>query len=229
MMRAPEVLRLGLLVPSSNTVMEPDFYRRLPDWITLHTARMHLSRTTVEGEAEMLDRHLPGALKDLASLRPHVVVFGCTSAGALRGNDYEEGLLATIEAQTGAKPYSVNACVRRVLKGLSARRVGVVTPYVEELNRRIRQSLQQDGFEVVVIRGMDIADNMAIARVSPREVLEFAVGALAGRELACAFVSCTNLRAFDIREELARRLKVPVVTSNQATLQCVLSDLTGSG
>ena len=77
--------RVGLVVPSPNTVMEADLYRRLPAGATLHTARMYMVETTPEGESAMLDDHLPGAIRDLASARPDVVVFGCTSAGALRG------------------------------------------------------------------------------------------------------------------------------------------------
>ena len=47
--------RVGLLIPSSNTVMEVDFYRHLPDSVTVHTGRMYMESTTVQGEGEMLD------------------------------------------------------------------------------------------------------------------------------------------------------------------------------
>jgi maleate cis-trans isomerase len=54
--------RVGLIVPSSNTVAEVDFYRELDGDATVHTARMHLDEVTPEEEAVMLDDHLPGAL-----------------------------------------------------------------------------------------------------------------------------------------------------------------------
>ena len=60
---------------------------------------MYLEETTPEGESAMLDDYLPTAVNDLRSARPDVVVFGCTSAGALRGNDYEAEL---IERDRGA-------------------------------------------------------------------------------------------------------------------------------
>ena len=56
--------------------MEVDFYRALPSDVTLHTARMYMVETTPEGEAAMLDDYLPAAIRDLASARPDVVVFG---------------------------------------------------------------------------------------------------------------------------------------------------------
>ena len=95
--------RVGLIVPSSNTVIEVDFYRRLPPTATLHTARMYLEQTTPEGESAMLDEYLPTAINDLRSARPDVMVFGCTSAGALRGNDYEAQLIARIAQETGRR------------------------------------------------------------------------------------------------------------------------------
>jgi len=54
--------RVGLIVPSSNTVIEPDMYRRLPPGATLHTARMLLEETTPAAESAMLDEHLPVAI-----------------------------------------------------------------------------------------------------------------------------------------------------------------------
>ncbi|HEY1567595.1 MAG TPA: hypothetical protein VGF68_11285, partial [Solirubrobacteraceae bacterium] len=134
--------RVGLIVPSSNSVIEVDFYRRLPADATLHTARMYLEETTPEGESAMLDDHLPVAINDLRSARPDVMVFGCTSAGALRGNAYEAELIKRIADETGAETFSVAASVRRVIREAGGRRVGVITPYVDSLNDKIRQSLE---------------------------------------------------------------------------------------
>ncbi|HLH64417.1 MAG TPA: hypothetical protein VKV27_01840 [Solirubrobacteraceae bacterium] len=217
--------RIGLIVPSSNTVAEVDFYRRLPEGFTLHTARMRLTETTPEGESVMLDEHLPGAIDDLATARPHAVVFGCTSAGALRGNDYEAALVGRIAERTGAAAFSVAAAVRSAIRAAGARRVGVVTPYVDALNEKIARSLADDGLEVVAMHGLRITDNFAIADVQPERIVDFAVERLSGADIDLAFASCTNFRAFDAREEIERRLGVPVVTSNQAALSAVLDHL----
>jgi maleate isomerase len=217
--------RIGLIVPSSNTVAEVDFYRRLPSGCTLHTARMFLTETTPEGEAAMLDRHLPTAIDDLASARPDVMVFGCTSAGALRGNAYEAQLIERIEQRTGAATFSVAASVRRAIRAAGCRRVGVITPYVESLNDKIAESLQDDGLEVAGIHGLGITDNFAIAEVEPERIAQFASECFAGRDIELLFASCTNFRAFDAREEIHQALGLPVITSNQAALAAVLDHL----
>lgn len=217
--------RVGLIVPSSNTVAEVDFYRTLPPVATLHTARMRLVETTAEAEARMLDEHLPTAIADLASARPDLVVFGCTSAGALRGNGYEARLIARLARETQAEAISVAASVRAALAQREAWRVGVITPYVAELNEKIRESLEADGFEVVWMRGMGIRDNFAIAAVGPAEIAAFASAAATNDEIDAVFASCTNFRALSARPQIEQQLGVPVVTSNQAALEAVLDRL----
>jgi maleate isomerase len=217
--------RVGLIVPSSNSVIEADFYRRLPADTTLHTARMYLVQTTPEGESAMLDDHLPVAINDLRTARPDVMVFGCTSAGALRGNDYEAELIKRIADETGAETFSVAAAVRRVIRGAGGRRVGVITPYVDSLNEKIRQSLEDDGLEVAGIHGLGITENFAIAEVEPARIAEFASECFAGSDIDLLFASCTNFRAIDAREEIHAALGVPVVTSNHAALAVVLDQI----
>jgi maleate isomerase len=217
--------RIGLIVPSSNTVAEVDFYRRLPADCTLHTARMYLEVTTPEGEAVMLDEHLPRATSDLATSRPDVTVFGCTSAGALRGNAYEARLVDEIERETGAATFSVAASVRWAIRAAGCRRVGVISPYVDSLNEKIAQSLQDDGLEVAGIHGLGITENFAIADVEPERIVQFASECFAGSDIELLFASCTNFRAFDAREEIHQALGLPVVTSNQAALAAVLDHL----
>lgn len=86
----------SLLLPLANTVFEPDFYRFIPEGWGVHIPRMYLPDTAVEGEERMLDEYVLPAARDVATTRPHVVVFGCTSAGALRGNEYEAQLIQQI-------------------------------------------------------------------------------------------------------------------------------------
>jgi len=217
--------RIGLIVPSSNTVMEADLYRRLPPHVTLHTARMYLEETTPEGESRMLDDHLPGAIVDLATARPDITVFGCTSAGALRGNEYEARLVASIAEQTASTVVSVAASVRAAIALRRARRIGVITPYIEALNVKIRESLEAEGVEVAAVRGLGITDNFAIAAVGVDRIADYCAECFNARDIDLLFISCTNLRAFDARHQIERKLGVAVVTSNQAALEAVLAHL----
>jgi maleate isomerase len=221
-----ERMRIGLMIPSSNTMMEADFTRELPVGWTLHTARMYLEDTTAAGENRMLDEFTLPAARDLGTARPHVVVFGCTSAGALRGSDYDRELCERISELTGAPTISTIQSVRTAIERAAARRVGVVTPYVDELNDRIRASIEADGVEVVRIAGLGMTENYEIARVPHERIVSFAAETLDGLDIDLVFASCTNFGAMEAIPELAERLRRPVVTSNQAVLDAAVERAT---
>jgi maleate isomerase len=226
-----EPIRVGLLVPSSNSVMEVDLYRRLPGDVHVHTARMFLEETTPEAETLMLDQHVMPAARDLATARPHVVVFGCTSGGALRGNAYDEELCEEISAATGVDTISTIGSVRQAIARRGARRIGVITPYVEALNEKIRASIEADGVDVAAIHGLGIQENFAIAEVPADRIVSFAFESFQGSGVDLVFASCTNFHALDAVARIEASLGVPAVTSNQAVLEAVLTrfDLAGDG
>jgi maleate isomerase len=221
--------RLGLMIPSSNTMMEVDFTRDLPPGVALHTARMFMEDTTPAGEARMLDEFALPAARDLGTARPDVVVFGCTSAGALRGNEYDAELCEQISELTGAPTVSTIGAVRAAIEASGAASIGVITPYVDELNEKIKASIEADGTQVAGISGLGITDNFEIAEVEPDEIVAFAVEALghlaAGESIDLAFASCTNFAAMAARPAIEQRLGVPVITSNQAVLAAAVARL----
>jgi maleate isomerase len=221
--------RVGLMIPSSNTMMEVDFARHLPPGTALHTARMYMEDTTPAGENRMLDEFALPAARDLGTARPDVVVFGCTSAGALRGNDYDAELCQRISELTGAPVVSTIGAVRTAIEASGAASIGVITPYTDELNEKIRASITGDGIDVAGISGLGITDNFQIAEVPQDEIVEFAERALgplaAAGTIDLVFASCTNFGAMAARPAIAERLGLPVVTSNQAVLAAAIARL----
>ena len=217
--------RIGLIVPSSNTVVEVDFARSLPAGVTLHTARMFLAETTEAAERAMITRYLPQAAEDLASLHPHVVAFACTSGGAVLGAEGEAKLIEDLARTTGALVVSTNEAVKSRIERHHPKQVAVITPYVDELNDHIRAGLEGRGLNVVRIGGLGITENFALASVPPARIVAFAEEQLAGVDFDLLFVSCTNFRGLAARPALMERFGVPVVTSNQATIEAALEAL----
>lgn len=218
--------RIGLMVPSSNTVLEPDFYCNLPRGWTVHTARMYLEDVTVTAEQQMLDVHTLPAARQLATAHPHVVVFGCTSASALRGNAYEERLIEDIRQIVEVPVVSISRAVREMLKNLSARNIVVITPYLEEINEKIRRSLEEDGINVLRLLGMGIRENTRIALVPGEMIIELAHRATQGLSPDALFVSCTNFPAMSALDTLRRTFPFPIITSNQAALDMAIKTST---
>src|SRR5260370_38601344 len=106
---------------------------------------MYMKDTAAAGENRMLDEFTLPAARDLGTARPHVVVFGCTSAGALRGSDYDRELCERISELTGAPTVSTIQAVRPAVDRPAARRVGAVPPHLTQLHARTRGTIEPAG------------------------------------------------------------------------------------
>lgn len=220
--------RIGIIVPSTNTVAEVDFQTYAPEQFSVHTSRMFLDATTAESERRMVFDYLPAAVRDIATMQPHVVVFACTSAGAVIGPEHEDKLVADMSEAVSAPVVSTNAAVQKSLVAVGPSRLAVLTPYVDDLTGKIRDGLERVGVTVAHAVGMGIVDPFAIAEVSPSDILDFAEKQLAGVDFDALFVSCTNLPAMAALPALRERFGVPVVTSNQAALDAAVEAVVSS-
>lgn len=219
---ADQRLRVALLVPSSNTVMENDLHRGLPeDRYTVHTGRMYLVETTREAEVAMIEQHAPRAASDLGTARPDVFVFGCTSGGSLFGLDYDVRLCRDLGERAGCPAIGVITSLTEAVRRRAPRRVAVITPYNEDLTAAVAAALRQGELEVAAAHGMGITDNVALADPRPEDILAFARERLAGVEFDLLVVSCTNFRALEAKPMLERAFGHPVVTSNSAVLEAI--------
>ncbi len=209
------MLRVGLLVPSSNTVMERDLHRGLAAFADVHTARMRLSDVTPEAEQVMLDREALPAAERVADVRPDVVVFGCTSASSLHGAAYDEAFRTHLAETVGVEVLGVLSSVLAELEGRGS--VALFTPYVDALTSSIAASLEAAGIPIASSSGLGLGDNLQIGSLPPEQVVE-EVGRMDLRGAAMLFCSCTNLRAYEAVGALQDRTGLPVVTSNQAVV-----------
>ena len=214
-------LRIGLIVPSSNTVMEPEFHRHLGEDSIVSTARILLEDVTREAEFQMLGDHLANAIVEIGTTAPDLVVFGCTSAGALGTLAHDEAIAARIAKGTKARALTVLGAVLAELRRIGARKIAVFTPYIEELTNGIAASLNEAGFQVVQAVGMGIRANLEIARVTPGEIVSFVESNIGDCAPDCVFLSCTNWQAMDAIETLRKKLGKPVLSSNQAAIDAV--------
>ena len=136
-------LRIGLIVPSSNTVMEPDFHRHLGQAGIVSTARIFLESVTREAETRMLEDDLPKAAELIRTTAPDVVVFGCTSAGALETLSHDDGIGRMIEQETGAMAITVLHAVLAQLRLARPRNVAVFTPYVPDMTAGVARCIAE--------------------------------------------------------------------------------------
>ena len=207
--------RIGLLVPSVNTVVEPEFNRMIPEGINVYAARMRNTRSDVDDSKAML-QHVERAADELGSAHAGVIAFACTASSFVEGVEGEIELRDRIERAGEAKAVTTSGAVAEALRTRGLRRVAVATPYPDELNVLEKQFLEDEGIEVLTIAGMDIVDAFSIGKVTPQETYEFA-RRVWQKDADGMFISCTNLRTIDVLARLEAELDVPVISSNLAT------------
>lgn len=215
--------RLGLLVPSSNTTNEPEFHNALPTGVSLHTARLPLEDVNAAELASMAET-AERVTERLGHANVDVVAYSCTTGSLIRGHGYADQLEAEIAAAGDAPAVVTVLSVERALEALNAETVTVVTPYIEDLNERERAFLEDGGFEVTSISGLELEANLDIGGLRAEDAYRQAVAAV-DADADAVFVSCTNYRTFDVVDALEADLGIPVVTSNQATLWDALGQL----
>ena len=214
--------RVALIVPASNTVMEPDCARAA---LEVTVWRIQLDSVTREAEERMLDEELPARLDEIAPTKPDLIVFGCTSAGALGGLSHDAAIARRIHEATGADVVTVVGAMVEHFDAVDHTQVAVFTPYTGELTRAVAACATESGYHVPMATGMGLVDNEEIGKVAPDEIVSFVSKRMHGLNPDAVFLSCTNWRAVEAIEPLREALRLPVLTSNQVTLDSVGSRL----
>lgn len=213
-------MKFGLIVPSSNTTMEAEFWKMASGWATIHTARMRLRKITIDELKEMEGEMLEQALR-LADSEVNIIGYGCTSGSLIKGKDHGRELEKKITDKTGIPAVTTAQAVIEALKKLQIKKLCVATPYTREINELEQRFLEQNEINVLQIKGMDLADNREIGskdtnvayRLSKQVYLPGAQG---------IFISCTNLRTIEVIDRLEKELNVSVISSNTATIWAMM-------
>jgi len=205
--------KLGLIVPSWNTVMEYETQRMAVNGTSVHSMRISHTADTEENVIWM-GTQVPAAAKLLAHAKVDVICYGCTGGGFIKGQGYDQQLSEEIKAATGIPGTTTIVGVTDALRVFGATKVCVASPYEPWLNEKLRVFLGQSGFDVLAIQGLG---TQAHSTIKPEEV-EALVMSVDKPEADAIFISCTNFGTLDIIESLEKKLRKPVVTSNSASM-----------
>lgn len=214
--------RVGLIVPSVNATIEPEYAWIAPPGLSFHAVRVLLRTTTAAG-LKAMNEELDGAARLLASLAPDLVAYACTSGSFLEGEAAARAQRERIEEIAGCPVVTTSTAMIEALAALGLRRIALATPYLDEVNLAERRFFEENGIEVVRLQGLGLS-GPAIREVSPARVARL-VRETDHPEAEAIFVSCTDLRALEVVDELEAALGKPVLTSNQVTLWAILRAL----
>ncbi len=221
--------RIGLIVPSSNTVCEPEMAKLSPQGVNTYATRI-LFEPTPKGLREMKD-DVERAASELSSENISQIIAFCCTVGSLIGEiGYDKEIIGLIENKTQTLAITTATAVKAALDTLKIKRVAIGTPYTRETNRLEEEGLRRSGYLVTRIMGYhehispETFKNEMIGRLPPEIAYEMGLK-VNGKENEAIFLSCTNFRTIEIIEKLEQETGKPVISSNQTTMWYALRKL----
>ena len=230
-MTAPDLVRprtrLGMLTPSSNTVLEPVTAAMLNDLpeVAAHFARFKVTEIALSQQAlqQFDDSEILRAAELLAHAKVDIIAWNGTSASWL-GFERDERLVERITAATGIEACTCVLGYRDIFERTRTERVGLVTPYTGDVQARIKANWDAAGYRCTAERHAGIADNFAFAEVGDAGI-ERMIRAVAKDGCDAIAILCTNMRGAAMAAKLEAELGRPIYDSVAVTLWACLDRL----
>lgn len=209
-----------MLVPSSNTVLEPctsAIFGASGGQATAHFARFRVVEISMT-EAAQGQFALPPILEAaerLAEAKPDLIAWNGTSAAWL-GLDRDRALCEAITARTGIAATSTMLAYEPILNAGRIGRIGLVTPYLGEIQTRIIANFAAQGMVVTDEAHLEDRGNHSFSDHSPETVAGLVRQVARSGPQAVAII-CTNFRGAPVAEDLEAELGIPVLDSVAVT------------
>lgn len=211
-------VRLGVIVPSINIVMESWANQVLPAGVSLHAARMLMPDALTPDGIKLMDAtdgHR--AVGQIATCRPHAMAYGCTASSIVQGVAYDQHLREEMTTQTGIPSTTAAHAIMTAAATLGAKTVAVVSPYTAEIDKAEHRYFEAAGLTVVGGAYLGITDNFKLAEPTPEMLFKLGTDGWDQRADAL-IISCLNTPSHTVIDRLEEKLGKPVITSTQATL-----------
>jgi maleate cis-trans isomerase len=209
-------VRIGLIIPSSNRLTEPQMNHYAPPGVHVHVTRLRMTGANHVPLSELMPRVVEATLA-LADARCDVIVFHCTASSMEAGLAGERRVLEAMQSATGGAVAPTATATLAAMRALDFHRMALFSPYVAETHGHEIVFLEEAGLQIVGGRSLGLSGSDEYIDVTPDDWLRI-VQSETPRDADGVFVSCTNIQAPAAIEPLERVLDRPVVTSNQAVL-----------
>jgi maleate isomerase len=214
--------KFGVIAPSTNTSVQPEFEAMRPRGVTNHFGRIHIPNDPIRNDDDFnrlmdsIRAELMQAIDRVMTCEPDYLVMGMSSETFWDGLDGSIKLRERVEARAGVKVAMGSDACQAALKCYGARRLGVVTPYMPVADAQVRRFLTDCGFEVVRLKGLRCPGPGAIAHVSERELRD-ALIVVDGPDVDALLQVGTNLAMARLAGLAEFWLDKPVLAINTAT------------
>lgn len=216
-------MKFGVIAPSTNTIVQPEFDAMAPHGVTSHFSRIHIPDDPIGGDRDfeiLMDRiraELMQAVDRVMTARPDHVVMGMSSETFWGGLAGSRDLKAKLEERAGmAVTMGADAAQAALKQYGDIKRIAVMTPYMPVGDEEVRRFFAETGFEVLAIEGFKCESPTAIAHVTAERMRD-AVIALDDPQVEAILQVGTNLAFADLAPMAEFWLGKPVLAINTAT------------
>ena len=208
--------RVGLIIPSSNRMVEQEMVRHFPEGVVAHVNRLRMTGPNRKPLLQLLP-DVERACGELVDAKCESVAFHCTANSMAEGSGGEAALLEALRHAKAPNVATTSTAVMNALKALSAKRIALVTPYSQQATEEETHFFDEAGVEVVYAKGCDRGGSDAYCS-TPAEFWKAEAASLPHKEFDALFLSCANISCLGIVDEIEENLGRPVITSNQVVI-----------
>jgi maleate isomerase len=203
---------LGVLTPSSNTVLEPltsAMVADLPD-VSAHFGRFPVREISLRDEAlgQFDNQPILAAARLLADARVGSIIWSGTNAGWM-GFEADGDLCRAIAEATGVPAGTSVLALTEIFIRTGVKRFALVTPYLDEVQERIVGHYGQAGFQCVAERHLRDRGNFSFSEYGEATIANLIREVAADRPDAIT-VFCTNLRGAAVVEAMEAEIGIPI-------------------
>lgn len=214
------IRHFGALIPSTNTTVEIEYNRLLPETLQVHTARLGKGGDTPF--LPSLDADVEYQSKLLGGSRVEAVCLTQTSA-SLFDDDYDANANRLMAAGTRAPSLTSAEAVGRAAQALGARRIALASPYSQTVIERAKRYFElQHGLDIVAMEGFGATDSYAIGALGADNATA-AFTRIDSPDIEALVVPGGNFPTMKFIAGWEAQFGKPVITTNQAALWGVLS------
>ncbi len=205
---------LGFIILSMDLVMEDNIFRLCPEGVGPSVTRLKTHNDcNVARLAEQINGMAQAASILQPQARPDVICYACTSGSIVIGEDRVREEIS--RGAPWAKPSTLVTGAVNALRRIDAQKIVVATPYLDEINMMEAVFLQEKGFDVLDIQGLNIEDCEAMGRIKASYIRDFALS-IDRPDADAIFISCGGIRTLDVLQEIEDATGKPAICSNQA-------------
>lgn len=233
-------IRIGQIVPSSNTTMETEVPAMLrarealhPERFTFHGSRMRMHRVTPE-ELQAMNREGLRCAAELSDARVDVMSTACLVAIMAQGLGYHrevEADLTRVVAENGASSRVMTSAGALIhgLRSLGAKKIALLAPYMRPLTDRVVAYIEHEGIEVQDRICFEIPDNLQVGRRDPMQLLEDVQRLNVANVDVVVLSACVQMPSMPALQAAQDRLGIRVTSTAACTVRNMLDllDLAG--